>query len=370
MHGMNDTLYFHALSLISGIGSEKLRKLSKHFDSGEAAWNAGESELRAAGIPEKLASAIISQQKNISLREEEEKLAKWNIHLAQFGSPQYPSLLAEIPNPPFILYRRGNTDWFEKPIITVVGTRRPTHYGISVAREFGKRLAEAGIVVASGMALGIDKEAHHGALEGHGDTISVLGNGLDDPSIAPRTHLNLAHTISMHGALLSDYPPGTPASEHTFPARNRIMAGLSLGTLVVEATEKSGTLITAQLALDYNREVFAVPGSVYSDRSRGAHTLIRNGAIITESIEDILTALPIESQRNTVPSSNENIITELSLDEQKILRILGNDTLHVDKLVTLSTLETSSTLSTLSMLEMKGFIRNIGNMHYVRIYRT
>lgn len=365
---MNDVLYFHALSLISGIGSEKLRKLSDHFESGEAAWHAGREELLAAGLTEKLADATLSGRKTLSLHQEEERLAQWNIHIARFGSPDYPELLSEIPNPPFILYRRGGDTWTRKPIITIVGTRRPTDYGLAVAREFGKRLAEAGIVVASGLALGIDQEAHRGALEGHGDTVAVLGNGLDDPSIAPRTHLNLAHTISTHGALLSDYPPGTPASEHTFPARNRIMAGISLGTLVVEATEKSGTLITARLALDFNRDVFAVPGSIYSDRSRGAHALIKNGAILTEHIEDILSALPL-SPRTAETLSDQTILEELSPDEQKVLRVLGGDTLHVDKLVTLSTLETSSALSALSLLEMKGLVKNIGNMHYVRMYR-
>ncbi len=364
----NDSLYFHALSRISGIGSEKLRKLHDFFGSGLDAWQAGKNDLLAAGLSEKLAAAIFLGRPNISLEDEIAKLSHWNINLLVIHDDNYPILLREIPNPPFILYCRGGNDWIEKPIITIVGTRKPTRYGIDIAREFGKRLAEAGIVVASGMALGIDKEAHRGALEGRGDTIAVLGNGLDDPSIAPRSHLDLAHTISMHGALLSDYPPGTPASPATFPARNRIMAGISLGTLVIEAAEKSGTLITARLALDYNRDVFAVPGSIYSEYSRGPHALIRDGATLVGSIDDILSTLPLASRSTTSSDTRAINLDELSKDEQCILRILGSDTLHVDKLVTLTTLETSSALSAVSLLEMKGLVRNIGNMHYIRTY--
>ncbi|QQR77271.1 MAG: DNA-protecting protein DprA [Candidatus Moraniibacteriota bacterium] len=235
---MNDDIFLHCLGKIPGVGAEKLRKIAIAFDTFETAWHAPLEEFLSAGIPHKLAETIAKERKHLSPEKESEILEKHSIRLISRESDDYPTLLAEIPNPPQLLYLRGNALLNRHPFLTVVGTRKPTEYGAGIAREFASELARSGITVVSGMALGIDKAAHQGALEGNGETIAVLGNGLDDASIAPRTHLDLAHTISLHGALLSDYPPGTSASEGTFPARNRIMAGMSLGTVVIEASEK------------------------------------------------------------------------------------------------------------------------------------
>ncbi|MFZ1735957.1 MAG: DNA-processing protein DprA [Candidatus Moraniibacteriota bacterium] len=370
---MHDDIFLHCFGKIPGVGAEKLRKIAIAFDTFETAWRAPLEEFLSAGIPHKLAETIVEDRKYLSPEKESEILEKHTIRLISRESVNYPTLLAEIPNPPQLLYLRGNALLNRHPFLTVVGTRKPTEYGAGIAREFASELARSGITVVSGMALGIDKAAHQGALEGNGETIAVLGNGLDDASIAPRTHLDLAHTISLHGALLSDYPPGTSASEGTFPARNRIMAGMSLGTVVIEASEKSGTLITANLALDFNREVFAVPGSIYSENSRGPHTLIKKGAILTTSLTDILDALPLSREREnhgTLFETTSLTQPDLSIDEERLLKILGSDTMHIDALVKHSTLETSNALSALAFLEMKGLVKNIGNMHYIRTYRV
>lgn len=370
---MHDDIFLHCLGKISGVGAEKLRKIAAYFETFESAWNAPSEEFLRAGIPEKLAETIAHARKSIDPERERDALEQHHIRLVPMGNADYPALLAEIPNPPQLLYLRGNIHPNSRPAITIVGTRKPTEYGVGIAQEFASELAKSGIVVVSGMALGIDKAAHRGALQGGGETIAVLGNGLDDASIAPRTHLDLAHTISLHGALLSDYPPGTGASEGTFPARNRIMAGISLGTVVIEASEKSGTLITANLALDFNREVFAVPGSIYSENSRGPHALIKKGAILTASLSDILDALPLsreQEQHGMLFEHAESAQQNLSADEERLLKIVGSDTMHIDALVKHSTLETSDALAALAFLEMKGLVKNIGNMHYIRTYRV
>lgn len=369
---MNDSIFLHCFTKIPGVGAEKIRKLLKGFESAEAAWSGTRETFLATALPGKIVDAIIETRKNIFPEKEQATLEKHSIRLIPPGDADYPALLSEIPNPPHLLYLRGNVRPNARPLITVVGTRKPTAYGAGIAREFARELGRSGITVVSGMALGIDREAHIGALDGESETIAVLGNGLDDGSIAPRAHLELAHAIVRRGALLSDYPPGTPASDFTFPARNRIMAGMSLGTVVVEASEKSGTLITARLALEYNRDVFAVPGSIYSEGSRGPHALIREGAVIATGLADILDALPLirAREKETAPQKISDQETEnLSPEESRLLKILGSDTMHIDTLVKRSTLGTASALSAISLLEMKGFVKNVGNMHYIRTYR-
>lgn len=370
---MNETLFLHCLLRVPGIGSEKIRKLLAHFGTSEAAWTGTREALLTSGLSEKLAEKIVGERNRISPERELELLDRHRIRLVGLYDADYPALLTEIPNPPILLYTRGNAVLGDRPLITIVGTRKPSEYGVGIAREFAKELARSGLTVVSGMALGIDKEAHRGALEGNGETIAVLGNGLDDDSIAPRTHLELAHAIEHRGLLVSDYPPGTPASDFTFPARNRIMAGLSLGTIVIEASEKSGTLITARLATEYNREVFAVPGSIYTEGSRGPHALLREGATLAAHLSDILDALPLVRdtkrlhQRASVPETSS---PALSSDEEKLLKILGSDTMHVDILVKRSELKTANALSAISFLEMKGLIKNIGSMKYIRVFRV
>lgn len=357
--------YLHALNKIPGLGSQAMRKLLAYFDNPESAWNSSFSELRSAGIGEKLANAIIRQRPTINIQKAWDSLDQSGISLITMDDEEYPILLKEIHNPPSILYKRGQYDWNSKPIITIVGSRHCTPYGERVALKFANELVSSGFCVASGLAFGIDAAAHKGALEAHGPTIAVLGNSLDDASIAPRTHLPLAQNILQHqGALLSEYPPLTNATPSTFPARNRILAGISQGTIVVESASKSGSLITARFALEFGREVFAVPGSIFSEASAGPHELIRKGAKITGSIKDILEEIKPQIQTFSQPTKPD---ISLSPEETKLFSCISPDPVHIDKILKTTTLETSQVQSILVLLEMKGLVKNIGGMNYIRL---
>ena len=357
--------YLHAINTFPSMSSQALRKLLKYFDTPEEIWKSSPSTLKASGISEKMIESILLHRPSIDINAQWNILESSAIRLITVEDAAYPLLLKEIHNPPFILYTRGNFDYNSKPLITIVGSRHASPYGERVAQVFASELTAAGIAVASGLAFGIDKAAHIGTLETHGTTIAVLGNSLDNTSIAPHSHLPLAHAIiSQGGALLSEYPPITNATPFTFPARNRILAGISAGTIVIEAARKSGSLITARYALESNREVFAVPGSIFSDASQGPHDLIRSGAKIATSIQDILEEVqPIihPAQTSTTQPSN------LSADEEHIYALLSGEPLHIDKILKTTTLETSQVQSVLVFLEVKGHIKNMGGMHYIRL---
>jgi DNA processing protein len=357
--------YLHALNTIPQIGSQALRKLLDYFDTPEEIWRASSGALKASGINEKLIALFLEKRALIDIDKEWEKLESSAITLITEDDTAYPTLLKEIHNPPFILYKRGVFDWNSKPLITIVGSRHSTPYGERVAEVFAQELVTAGCGVASGLAFGIDSSAHKGTLSASGDTVAVLGNSLDNASISPKAQLPLAKAIlHQSGALLSEYPPETSATPYTFPARNRILAGISQGTIVVEAAEKSGSLITARYALEFNREVFAVPGSIFSDASAGPHNLLRSGAKIATSIQDILEEL---QPRKTPLSITSAPSIPLSLDEKTIFDILSNEPTHIDRILKTTTLETSQVQSTLVFLEVKGLIKNIGGMHYIRL---
>lgn len=347
------------------MSSQALRKLLKYFDTPEEIWKSSSSTLKASGISEKILESILLHRPSIDIDERWNTLKSSAIQLITVEDITYPSLLKEIHNPPFILYTRGNFDYNSKPLITIVGSRHASPYGERVAQVFAQELTAAGIAVASGLAFGIDKAAHKGTLEAHGTTVAVLGNSLDDASIAPHSHLPLAHAIiNQGGALLSEYPPVTNATPFTFPARNRILAGISAGTIVIEAARKSGSLITARYALESNREVFAVPGSIFSDASQGPHDLIRSGAKIATSIQDILEEVSLYTQHAGASTSQPS---NLSTDEERIYALLSSEPLHIDKILKTTTLETSQVQSVLAFLEVKGRIKNMGGMHYIRL---
>jgi DNA processing protein len=288
-----------------------------------------------------------------------------NISAFSIKDDQYPALLKQIPDCPYIIYMKGNLDCLKLPLVAVVGSRKLTEYGKQAAQILSRDLANSGICVVSGLAFGIDACAHQGALEAKGKTIAVLGNSLDAESIAPRNNFQLAEEILENdGLLISEFPIKTTAAIWTFPSRNRIMAGMSLGTLVVEAAEKSGSLITANLALDYNREVFAVPGSIFSPQSIGTHQLIKSGAKLVACNADILQELKIEQN----PQINlEKIDLELSPEEKIVYAILSYESLHVDTITKITKLETATISSTLSLLEIKGLTKNIGGQNYIKL---
>jgi DNA processing protein len=358
--------HLNALNKIEGVGSQKLRRLLDWFGSAEKAWSAGIKELEASGLSAKLSAKIVSQRSSIDPEREWAEMEKQDIRMITASDETYPRLLREIPNPPQILYVRGHLEALNsQPMISIVGSRKFTQYGAQVAGVFAKDLAHAGITVVSGLALGIDAIAHRATLDAGGTAVAVIGSSLEDKNIGPRTNFDLAQNILLSGgAIVSEYPLGVTALPANFPARNRIMAGMTLGTLVVEAALESGTLITAGLALEFNREVFAVPGPIFSPSSEGTHQLIKNGAKMACGVQDILEELRLE-QKNEIEKAKK--ILPASPEEEKILKILTHEPTHIDNIIKMAKLEASASSSTLVILEMKGLVKDIGGQNYIAI---
>jgi len=360
--------YLNALNYIEGVGSQKLALLMTHFNYPEKIWQASFSELIASGISKKLANTILTKKNDINPDEKWKELEIEKISIITLADDIYPKLLREIHNPPYLLYAKGNLSLLNSTMLAIVGSRKFTEYGARVATAFGRKLADTGITIVSGLALGIDAIAHAGALDVKGKTISVLGNGLDEKSIHPRNNLELSkRIIQCDGLLLSEYPPNTPPLPGNFPARNRIMAGISLGTIVIEATLDSGSLITANLALDFNREVFAIPGPIFNPQSQGPHMLIKKGAKLVDSVQDILEEINYRIQA-IIPTekSEEKSYKPVSDEEISILKTLSQEPIHVDTIMKATKLKTSTTLSTLAILEIKGIVQNIGGQNYIK----
>ncbi len=272
----------------------------------------------------------------------------------------YPESLKHIQNPPKKLFVRGEILPEDKNAIAIVGARKHTSYGKQVAYDFAYALAKSGVTIVSGLALGIDSEAHKGALDAGGRTLAVLGSGIDDNSIYPYSHKSLAERVIKNGALISEYENGTPALPHQFPQRNRIVSGLSIGVLVVEAKEKSGSLITARLALEQGKDIFAVPGPIFSKMSEGTNRLIQQGAKLVLTPNDILEELEIAG----VKIKEKDKQPELSEQEKKIYEILKNENLDADGIIKKSKIPASEVLTALTMLELKNVIKNTGNDTY------
>jgi len=281
------------------------------------------------------------------------------IKTISIGDKNYPKFLKEIKNPPKVIYYLGEIKC-EENCFAVVGTRRCSSYGKQVTSEITEDLAESGLTIVSGLAPGIDTFAHQAAVERKKRTIAVLGTGLDEKSVYPKSNLNLAKKIiETGGCLISEYPPGTSGAKFTFPQRNRIISGLSLGTLVIEAKEKSGALITANYAFSQKRKVFAIPGSIYSSNSRGPHILIKKGAKLVENAEDILKELNISSSKlGSKKVEGENP------EENSILEILKEEALDVDKIIEKTKLSAAITARTIAILEIKGKVKNLGKNIY------
>lgn len=363
---MNESLAFHLLNRLPGCGAKTLRFLVGNFGSARAAWEATDADWEALRQPRLI--PMVASRTGIDPTTEATKLAESEISVIPFTDPVFPTLLAEIPDAPALLYVRGAfRGWNEQPLIAIVGSRKFTAYGKQVANELARSLSQAGYGVVSGLAFGIDAIAHEATLEARGTTLAVLGSGIDDASISPQSHLRLAQEVMKNGVMLSELAPGTPASVGTFPARNRIMAGMCQGTIVVEAAEESGSLITARLALDYNRTVFAVPGSIFSPASAGTHTLLKEGARLVTGVQDILDELGTRTDASRSTTDSETVPTDLDPDELAIYQALSHEGLHIDKLITLVRLETMRVNMALTRLELRGLAKNIGNMHYIRI---
>ncbi|HEY55402.1 MAG TPA: DNA-protecting protein DprA [Dehalococcoidia bacterium] len=355
-----DIKYWVGFNLIPRIGRVKLSQLESYFKSLEQAWQATPAELKRAGLDKGAVNAITQWRPEISLEAEMEKLERQGVRVLSFRDADYPSRLKEIYDYPPILYVKGsllpNDEW----CLAVVGTRRSTVYGRQAAEEIVTDLARNKITIVSGLARGIDSIAHKSALEAGGRTIAVFGCGLD--TVYPAEHASLARDIIANGALISEFPLGTEPRKENFPLRNRIMSGLSLGVLVVEAGETSGAMITARLALEQNREVFAVPGSILSATSRGTNHLIQEGAKLVSEYTDILEELNLTAVAHQIEIKE---IIPASDTESLLLKQLGAEPTHIDEVCRSSGLPTSVVSSTLAMMELKGLVKQVGAMNYV-----
>lgn len=349
------------LHLIPGLGPRRLSRLVQHFGSAQAAYAAPDSAWRALGIP----------QSSCLGRHDAELHRRWQSTLAWLEQPQhhlltladegYPALLAEVPDASFLIYVAGNVSLLDSPQIALVGSRQASHLGLSLARQFSSQLVQAGFAVTSGLALGIDGAAHQGALDAQGPTLAVLGTGLT--RMYPKQHHALAHRILAEGgALVSEFPLDTPPVTANFPRRNRIISGLSLGVLVVEAGLASGSLITARLAAEQGREVFAIPGSIQHAGSRGCHQLIREGAVLTEGVEDIVQALQGWTRPSaalaSISSSEEAPAVESTHSTHPVLKHLQVTPLTTEALAVLTNMGIPTLLAHLTELELDGCVKS------------
>uniref|UniRef100_A0A7C4R9W6 DNA-protecting protein DprA n=1 Tax=candidate division CPR3 bacterium TaxID=2268181 RepID=A0A7C4R9W6_UNCC3 len=359
----NEIKYWVGFSLIPGIGAARGNKIVNYFDSMKNAWEASETDLVRSGIEESVARNILKERKEIDLEKEMSKIEKEGIFLLTIKDKKYPKALKEIYNPPFLLYVKGEILPEDDYAFAIVGARKSTDYGRQVTRDLSISLAQNNITVISGLAAGVDSVAHNGALSvDSGRTIAVLGSGIDQASIYPAENRQLVQRISSgKGAVISEYPIGTPPLKQNFPTRNRIISGLSSGVLVVEATTTSGSLITAQFALEQGREVFAIPGSIYNKNAGGPNSLIKKGAKLVENIDDILEELHFkniisEIETKKIVASNEN--------EEKIIKILEYENKHIDEIARETGIPIAELNGLLVTMEMKGFIRNINGGNY------
>ena len=354
-----DIKYWVGFNIIPGIGRVRFGQLESYFGDLETAWKAGPAELKRSGLDESPIRAIKSWRPRISLEAEMEKLDRFGIKVLTWHDPKYPARLKEIYDYPPLLYIRGSLLPEDEWCLAVVGTRRPTVYGRQVTEEIVTELARSKITIVSGLAKGIDAIGHRSALEVGGRSIAVFAGGLD--TVYPAENASLARSIIKQGALLSEHHPGTRPRPENFPRRNRILSGLSLGVLVVEAGESSGALITAHLALEQNREVFAIPGSILSAVSRGTNHLIQEGAKLVRDYSDILEELNLTAvarqveMKEIIPSSDA---------ETLLLKKLGAEPTHIDEVCRLSGLPVSEVSSTLAMMELKGLVKQVGTMNY------
>ena len=356
------------LMATEGVGTQTARDLLTHFGLPEEIFDAGFSALQKR-VPEKIArilSAPIAPDVQAHIEQTLAWAAQDNNHVITLADANYPQALLRIPDPPTLLYVKGNDALLNKPAIAIVGSRNASAQGMLNADRFAQNLSDAGLTVVSGLALGIDTGAHTGAIQSAkaankatnaGSSIAVIGTGLD--IVYPAANRALAHQLADVGCIISEYPLGTPAIAHNFPRRNRIISGLSLGVLVVEAAAQSGSLITARSALEQGREVFAIPGSIHSPLAKGCHQLIRQGAKLVESAQDILEELRWDSPALHTSQSGATQIAASNLSDpklQSLLENMGHDALRVDQLVARSGLPVASVQAALLHLEMQGHI--------------
>lgn len=357
---MDDKKYWIGFNLIKGIGAVRMQGLVTYFGELESAWNADAAELADAGLGAKIVERVLGARKQIDLDQVWAKIEAQGIQVHTWADESYPARLREIDQPPPVLYVRGEYLPDDLFAVAIVGTRKVTPYGRQVTEEVASFLAANGITVVSGLARGVDAIAHQTALKAGGRTIAILGSGVD--KIYPPDHRGLAEQMMQRGAVISDYAVGTPPDASNFPPRNRIISGLSLAVVVIEAAETSGALITAEFAAEQGREVFAVPGSILAPQSKGTNRLIQNGALPLLTPADLMQALDLKrigeqkTARKILPSDET---------EAKVLTILGSEPVHVDDIRQQADLPIEKVSATLALMELKGMVRQVGGMNYV-----
>ncbi|MBN1881602.1 MAG: DNA-processing protein DprA [Deltaproteobacteria bacterium] len=366
---MDSKRYDLALSRVPRVGNVTFRKLVRHFGGAKEAFEAGYDRLLASGIVgEKLARSIVSFSDWDPIEKELDRVRSFGADIIGIEDDEYPFPLGEIYDPPGFLYVLGSLEPVDHRSVAVIGSRNPTHYGVLSTERIAGGLAAEGITIVSGMARGIDSLAHEAALKNNGRTIAVLGSGLD--VIYPPENKELAESIAENGAVVSEFPLGTGPEAQNFPRRNRIISGMSLGVVIVEARIKSGALITANLALEQNREVFAVPGNINNPRSKGTHRLIRDGAKLVESARDVIEELPgVLGGRFFVGGGTDKTKSPLVLtdDERKVLENIGHEPVYVDIIIDESGLASERVLEILLELELKHVVRQIPGKSFIRI---
>ena len=392
-----DTKSLIHLNLIPGIGNHTIRRLLAAFGSAEKSIAATSTELaQIDGLTPDVRQRFIDGKSRAPLVQELELIEQHQCQIVTINDDTYPRLLKQINDPPVLLYTIGELPIEDPPSIAIVGSRSPTEYGKTTSQQLSYQLAERGITVVSGFARGIDTCVHRGALEANGRTIAVFGCGLS--IIYPETNRTLAAEIIRSGALISEFPMTMPPRGNNFPRRNRVISGLTLGTLVVEASERSGSLITARHAAEQGREVFAVPGQIFSGVSRGTHSLINQGATLINSVDDLLDALPwdytrslggesleatrqptpvqqsykaarpqpVEEKSTPAPQPKTKVELNLTPDEQTVLSAMGTDSVHIDQIARDTQLPIGKVSSVLVMLELKGIVQQLPGKQFVK----
>jgi len=358
--GSEDARFWVGFHRAQRIGPVRLRRLIERFGTLEAAWKATPGQLGSV-LDATSVDAVVSTRSTVELDREMERVEEAGAHVLTLDDPAYPRLLKQVPGPPPVLYVRGSITAADEKAVAIVGTRRATSYGLDVAANIGRDLATYGVTVVSGLASGIDGAAHRAALAGDGRTIGVLGCGVD--VVYPSAHRKLYEEMAERGAIISDYAMGTTPNGVNFPPRNRIIAGLSLGIVVIEAPAKSGALITVDFAADYGREVFAVPGNVLGEHNRGSHRILRDGARLVTSAADVLQDLgmgvvePGQAKQQTLPLTDE---------EQHLLNYVRWEPQHIDEIAASASMPAHEAAALCTMLELKGAIKDKGAQQYAR----
>ncbi|MCC6857796.1 MAG: DNA-protecting protein DprA [Bryobacterales bacterium] len=383
-----EELHWLALKLVPGLGTRNTGKLIERFRTPQAVFRASRTELECAGIPGAVAQSICSGCTFDDAVVQQQKMRESGTVAVTLGDAAYPPLLRDIFDPPVLLFARGRTELLQSLMLGVVGTRRPTPYGVAVAERLSGDLARAGLTIVSGMARGIDAAAHRGALGAGGNTVAVLGCGVD--VVYPSENRRLAEEIVVKGLMLSEFPMGSVAFPQNFPIRNRIISGMSNGVLVVEGAQYSGSAITAKLAMDQGREVFAVPGNITSKASWGPNLLIKQGAKLVQDWNDVVVDLPLEVRQRLIEAGKSRILAEGGAGEpatvrgdqaslpmgpsgglgRKLLDMLKVDSAtHIDQLLeALDGCSTSETIAALFELEMSGAIKQLPGKNFVRVW--